>query len=117
MSVIDDHHELLAAVQTLSEPLTCPPEVGQRVRSHTVPIDEELQMKVIELLVDLGWQGLSSLMWVLPEDQKPRLVDFNARHVASFDQYIAAGPNFPAIWARLVTGTGNSHREPGPKWA
>jgi len=104
MTIMDADHELLAAVQTLAEPLTNPPLVGQRVRSVTVPVDPELERKVRDLFTDLGWVGLASLNLLLPEDGEAQLIDFNGRYSASFDQYIAAGPNFPAIWARMVTG-------------
>jgi predicted ATP-grasp superfamily ATP-dependent carboligase len=104
MTIIDADQQLLAAVQTLAEPLTNPPMVGQRVRSVTVPVDPELERKVRELFIDLGWVGLASLNLLLPEAGEVQLIDFNGRYSASFDQYIAAGPNFPAIWARMVTG-------------
>ena len=104
MTIMDADQQLLAAVQTLAEPLTNPPVVGQRVRSVTVRVDPELERKVRELFIDLGWVGLASLNLLLPEAGEAQLIDFNGRYSASFDQYIAAGPNFPAIWARMVTG-------------
>jgi predicted ATP-grasp superfamily ATP-dependent carboligase len=104
MTIMDPSGQLLAVVQTLAEPLTNPPVVGQRVRSVTVAVDAELERKVRDLFIDLGWVGLASLNLLLPEDGEAQLIDFNGRYSASFDQYIAAGPNFPAIWARMVTG-------------
>ena len=104
MTIMDPEQHLIAAVQTLAAPLTNPPGVGQRVRSVTVPVDPELERRVRELFIDLGWVGLASLNLLLPEAGEAQLIDFNGRYSASFDQYIAAGPNFPAIWARMVTG-------------
>jgi hypothetical protein len=104
MAIMDPSGTLVAAVQTLAEPLTSPPVVGQRVRSVTVPVDPELEKKVTSLFLDLGWVGLASLNLLLPADGEARLIDFNGRYSASFDQYIAAGPNFPAIWAAMATG-------------
>lgn len=104
MMVVDADHRLIAGVQTIAEPLTCPPKVGQRVRSVSTEPDEAFRNSMVALMIDLGWVGLPSLNLLVPEDGAPRLIDFNGRYSASFDQYIAAGPNFPAIWARLATG-------------
>jgi hypothetical protein len=35
---------------------------------------------------------------------RPRVVDFNGRLSLSFEQTIAAGINFPAVWACIATG-------------
>ena len=48
---------------------------------------------------------MASLNLLLPEGNgEPALIDFNGRYGASFDQYIVAGSNFPAICACLATG-------------
>jgi hypothetical protein len=106
MVIIDDQGRIVTRVQTLAEPMLYPgPDVGQRVRSVTVPIDEHLDEKVGALMNELEWVGMTSLMFILPSDGgKPMLTDFNSRCVASSDQYIAAGVNFPTIWACLMTG-------------
>jgi len=100
-----DHGEILAGVQTRAEPLFYPgPEVGQRIRSESVPVDEDLHAKTSELIRELKWEGLASLNLLSPiEGGEPVLIDFNGRFGASFDQYIAAGPNFPAMAASLST--------------
>jgi predicted ATP-grasp superfamily ATP-dependent carboligase len=104
--IVDGQHGILGGVQTLAEPLFYPgPDVGQRVRSVSVPVDQDLQAKTSALMRDLEWVGMASLNLLLPgEGGEPVLVDFNGRYGASFDQYIAAGSNFPAIWAALATG-------------
>jgi predicted ATP-grasp superfamily ATP-dependent carboligase len=104
--IVDGSNEILGGVQTLAEPLFYPgPDVGQRVRSVSVAVDEELEAKTGSLMKDLRWVGMASLNLLLPaHGGEPSLVDFNGRYGASFDQYIAAGSNFPAIWAALATG-------------
>lgn len=95
--------ELVTCVQQLSEPLTWPSHAGTRVRSKTVPLDERLAKGVSTFLRDLGWFGFASLQFMQPEDDAPRLIDFNGRLPLSFQQSIAAGPNFPALWACVAT--------------
>jgi predicted ATP-grasp superfamily ATP-dependent carboligase len=104
--VIVDAGEIIAGVQTLAEPLFYPgPDIGQRIRSVSVPVDKDLHEKASALMTDLKWEGLASLNLLLPRDGgEPLLIDFNGRYGASFDQYIAAGSNFPAISAALATG-------------
>ena len=104
--IVDGSSEILGGVQTLAEPLFYPgPDVGQRVRSVSVPVESDLRAKTEALMKDLRWVGMASLNLLLPRDgDEPSLVDFNGRYGASFDQYIAAGSNFPAIWADLATG-------------
>jgi predicted ATP-grasp superfamily ATP-dependent carboligase len=104
--VVDEAGNVIAGVQTLAEPLFYPgPDVGQRIRSVSVPVDEKLQGRTAALMKELKWQGMASLNLLRPEDDgEPALIDFNGRYGASFDQYIAAGSNFPAIWACMATG-------------
>ena len=104
--IVGKSNEILGGVQTLAEPLFYPgPDVGQRVRSVSVTTDRALQGKTGALMGDLGWVGMASLNLLQPDrGGEPMLVDFNGRYGASFDQYIAAGANFPAIWADLATG-------------
>ena len=104
--VVDETNEIVTGVQTLAEPLFYPgPDVGQRVRSVSVPIDDALRKSTAALMGELGWVGMASLNLLLPDEGgEPTLIDFNARYGASFDQYIAAGSNFPAIWACQATG-------------
>ena len=101
-----EHGEILAGVQTIAEPLFYPgPDVGQRIRSESVPVDEDLHARTSALMRELKWEGLASLNLLSPfEGGELVLIDFNGRFGASFDQYIAAGPNFPAMAASLATG-------------
>ena len=104
--VVDEAGAIVVAVQTVAEPLFYPgPDIGQRIRSVSIDVDEGLRAKVGALMNELGWVGLTSLNLLLPDEGgEPTLIDFNARYPASFDQYIQAGPNFPVIWACLATG-------------
>jgi hypothetical protein len=107
--LIDRDGGLVAAVQQRSEPptqtpLTWPPGAGVRVRSVTVPLDQELAGKVTVLLRRLGWFGFVGLMFIVGADGLPRLVDFNGRIPISFQQSIAACPELPDLWARVASG-------------
>jgi len=103
--VVDSGGEIIDGVQTLAEPLFYPgPDIGQRIRSVSVPVDPELHKKTAALMRELEWEGMASLNLLLPDGGgEPALIDFNGRYGASFDQYIAAGSNFPAVWACLAT--------------
>jgi predicted ATP-grasp superfamily ATP-dependent carboligase len=104
--VVNGKGEIITGVQTLAEPLFYPgPDVGQRIRSVSVPVDEELQKKTAALMKELEWEGMASLNLLLADGGgEPALIDFNGRYAASFDQYMAAGSNFAAMWACLATG-------------
>ena len=103
--VVDRAGEIVAGVQSIADPLVYPgPDVGVRVRSHTVPLDEELHRNATALMNELGWVGFTSLQMLLPSDGEAKVIDFNGRFTNAIDQYIAAGPNFPDLWARVVTG-------------
>jgi predicted ATP-grasp superfamily ATP-dependent carboligase len=95
---------MITCVKQLSEPLQLPPEGGTRVRSQTVPTEESLAQGVASFLRDLGWYGFASIQFMQPDVGPPRVVDFNGRLSLSFEQTIAAGINFPAVWACIATG-------------
>jgi predicted ATP-grasp superfamily ATP-dependent carboligase len=101
---LDRQGGLITCVQQLSEPLTYPPGAGTRVRSVTVPVDHDLVQHATSLLNDLDWFGFASLQFIKPDSQDPQLIDFNGRLSLSFEQSIAAGPNFPLLWAAVATG-------------
>jgi predicted ATP-grasp superfamily ATP-dependent carboligase len=107
--LIDRGGDLVAAVQQRSEPLTetpltWPPGAGVRVRSVTVPLDQELIERITVLLGRLGWFGFVGLMFIVGGDGVARLVDFNGRIPMSFQQSIAACPPLPDLWARVAAG-------------
>jgi hypothetical protein len=107
--LVDRGGGLVAAVQQRSEPLTespltWPPGAGVRVRSVTVPLDQELVAKITVMLRRLGWFGFVGLMFIVGADGVPRLVDFNGRIPMSFQQSIAACPPLPDLWARVAAG-------------
>jgi hypothetical protein len=107
--LVDRSGDLVVAVQQRSEPvtetpLTWPPGAGVRVRSVTIPLDQELVAKITVLLRRLGWFGFVGLMFIVGADGVPRLVDFNGRIPMSFQQSIAACPQLPDLWARVAAG-------------
>jgi predicted ATP-grasp superfamily ATP-dependent carboligase len=107
--LLDRGGRLVTAVQQRSEPatetpLTWPPGAGVRVRSVTVPLDQELAGRITAMLGSLGWFGFVGLMFIVGADGVPRLVDFNGRIPMSFQQSIAACPTLPDLWARVAAG-------------
>jgi predicted ATP-grasp superfamily ATP-dependent carboligase len=102
--VMDRDGRMITCVKQLSEPLQLPPDAGARVRSQTVPTEESLADGVAAFLSDLGWYGFASIQFMQPDVGPPRVVDFNGRLSLSFEQTIAAGINFPALWACVATG-------------
>jgi predicted ATP-grasp superfamily ATP-dependent carboligase len=112
--VVDRDGAVIASVRQLSEALTWPPDAGTRVRSVTVPKDDAVEKGSAAFLEELGWFGFASLQFIQPDDGPPQVIDFNGRLSLSFEQSIAAGPNFPALWACVATG--RPHDEvPEPK--
>ena len=97
-----DGHAIARAQQVAEQ--TYPRGAGVDARSRTVPIDEELAAKTMALLTDLGWFGLAHLEFLVPEGGQPRLIDFNGRIYGSLALAMAAGVNFPALWAQLAMG-------------
>ena len=94
---------VLARAQQESE-LIYPPWVGVSVRAATVPIDEYLAERAVQMLRDLGWFGLAQLQFLVPDDGIPRLIDFNGRFYGSLALAVAAGANFPGLWADSALG-------------
>lgn len=101
--LLDEDGRVIARAQQVAE-RTYPRDAGIDARSRTVPIDEELAEKTTALLTDLGWFGLAHLEFLVPEDGRPRLIDFNGRIYGSLSLAVAAGVNFPALWAQLAMG-------------
>jgi predicted ATP-grasp superfamily ATP-dependent carboligase len=81
-----------------------PPEAGVSARAETVPIDEALAAKVSQLVHEVGWFGLAELQFLVPNNARPVLIDFNGRFYGSLALAVAAGVNLPAIWACVATG-------------
>lgn len=102
-ALTDRDARIVAQVQQVAD-ITWPVSAGVSARAHTVAIDEELAAGIARLLEALGWFGLASLQFILCEDDVPRLLDFNGRFYGSLALGVAAGPNLPAVWARMATG-------------
>ena len=81
-----------------------PRPIGVTARGRTVPVDSELRAAIERLLGDLEWQGLAQLQFLVPADERPRLIDFNPRFYGSIALAVRAGANHPDAWARLITG-------------
>ena len=79
------------------------PRCGVMAYARTIPPDHELEDRVSELLLRLGWQGVFQLQFI--HDGTTRLaIDLNPRFYESMGLTIAAGTNLPAIWMQLLLG-------------
>jgi predicted ATP-grasp superfamily ATP-dependent carboligase len=118
IAVTDRDARIVARVQQIAD-RTWPVGVGVSARAHTVAIDSDLDKQVQVLLASLGWFGLAQLQFILAKDGIPRLLDFNGRFYGSLALAVSAGPNLPAIWARLATGLPVGHvptAQPGKRY-
>jgi predicted ATP-grasp superfamily ATP-dependent carboligase len=109
--LVDREGALVAALQQ-EACRTHPPGVGVTSRGITVAVSPDLTAKAVRLLRDLSWTGLVQLQFIVPEDRCPRLVDLNARCYGSMALAVAAGVNFPALWAAVATGRPVARVEP-----
>lgn len=101
--LVDREGRAVARAQQVAEQ-TYPRRAGVDARSRTVPVDETLATKATTLLTDVGWFGLAHLEFLVPGDGRPRLIDINGRIYGSLALAVAAGVNFPALWAQLEMG-------------
>jgi predicted ATP-grasp superfamily ATP-dependent carboligase len=104
IAITDRDARMVARVQQVADRIW-PVGVGVSARARTVEVDPILAAKVGQLLEAFGWFGLAQLQFILGEDGVPRLLDFNGRFYGSLALAVAAGPNLPAIWARLAVGS------------
>lgn len=102
--LVDPDGEVVGAVRSVGPARTWPAEAGMRVRSRTLPIDHDELERAARLLHGLGWWGLADLDFLAPPDGPPQLIDLNGRLYGSLSIALAAGVNFPDLWARLATG-------------
>jgi predicted ATP-grasp superfamily ATP-dependent carboligase len=86
-----------------------PVPAGWTARAHTLPLDADLTRRAELLLDTLGWIGLVELEFIRGADGGPRLIDFNGRYYGSMQLAVAAGIDFPRLWAEDATG-----RDPQP---
>ena len=102
-AVTDTNGKPIAESQQIAD-ATWPRGAGISARAHTVPIDRELSGRAARLLQRLGWFGLVQLQFVLADDHRAWLIDFNGRLYSSLGLAVRAGANLPAVWASLATG-------------
>lgn len=104
MTVLSDRRgRVVASLQQRAE-LTWPPRVGVSARARTVPIDQSLLARVGDLIRRLRWFGLAQLQFLADGEGNFRLLDFNGRFYGSLALALAAGVDFPTMWARLALG-------------
>ena len=81
-----------------------PLDAGVSVRARTEPLDPHLARGVAEMLRDLGWHGMAQTQFLQPAGGSPQLIDVNPRFYGSLGLAVAAGADFPALWARMAMG-------------
>jgi hypothetical protein len=79
------------------------PRCGVMAYARTIPPDHELETRVSDLLLRLGWQGVFQLQFI-DDGTTRRAIDLNPRFYESMGLTIAAGTNLPAIWMQLLLG-------------
>ncbi|HEY1457646.1 MAG TPA: ATP-grasp domain-containing protein [Solirubrobacteraceae bacterium] len=103
ISVLSDQRSRIVACTQQRAELTWPPRVGVSARARTVPLEPDLFERVRALIERLEWFGLAQLQFLVAADSDARLLDFNGRFYGSLALAIAAGVDFPTLWARLAT--------------
>lgn len=94
-----------------------PPDRGHFTRGETMSIDPELSRKSIAFLRRVGWYGLSELEFLVSPSGEPQLIDFQGRYYGSMALAMAAGTDYPQLWAAAVLGDWPSDIQPVPPLA
>jgi len=81
-----------------------PAGAGVSVRARTVAVDPGLAEGIDALLDRLCWIGLVQMQFVVAPGGAPHLIDFNPRFYGSLSLAVAAGVDYPVLWARQATG-------------
>jgi predicted ATP-grasp superfamily ATP-dependent carboligase len=103
MTALADRRGAVVACEQQVATHTWPLDVGGGTRAVTVECDLDLAGRVARLLADLGWFGLAQVQFLQESTGPPRIIDLNGRFYGSMALAVAAGPNFPDLWARLAT--------------
>jgi predicted ATP-grasp superfamily ATP-dependent carboligase len=99
--VVDGSGTVVASVQHVAERIW-PPGAGFSCRAVTMPVDRDLEQQLATMLSSVGWVGLAQFQMIVPPGGQPHVIDFNGRFYASLESAMAAGVNFPVIWADLA---------------
>ena len=86
-----------------------PGEQGASTLQRSVRRDDLVVLSE-RLLKPIGWQGMVEVEWMLVGDE-PVLLEINPRPWASLGLAVAAGVDFPLLWAELALG----HDVRGPR--
>lgn len=91
------------------------PQAGNACYSETVEAPEQLRGQVVELLVDLGWEGIFELELIESAERGRHAIDLNPRPYGSIALAIGAGANLPAVWCEHLSGSdpGEVRARPG----
>lgn len=101
VALADRESRVVAALQQRAS-VVWPIQGGGSVRAVTVPVDQTLAEKVSALLAHLNWFGIAQVQFQQPPGGEPVLIDLNGRFYGSMALAIAAGVDFPAMWADLA---------------
>jgi predicted ATP-grasp superfamily ATP-dependent carboligase len=82
-----------------------PPWGGPSVYSESIPPDQPLIEKCVQLLRALGWQGPAMVEFKIDQsDGQAKLMEVNGRFWGSLQLAIDAGINFPVLLYQLARG-------------
>ncbi|HTX45156.1 MAG TPA: hypothetical protein VMD48_02710 [Solirubrobacteraceae bacterium] len=100
---------VLAGGRLLGEALsryhrTWHPEAGSVSFSQTIAVPDDLRSGIVDLLNDLGWEGLFELELIERTRGGWAAIDLNPRPYGSLALAIGAGVNLPAIWCAHLLG-------------
>jgi len=97
----DKAYEVRLMTQQIAQGLW-PIGMGTPTRAVSVEIDPELASGIAAMLRSFEWFGLSNLQFMLAEDGRPYLIDFNGRAYLTMALAMGSGVNFMDCWARLA---------------
>ncbi len=80
-----------------------PAEQGASTLQRSVARDDLVGLSR-QLLQPIGWRGLVEVEWLEAPDGTPYLMEINPRPWASLGLAVAAGVDFPRLWAELALG-------------
>lgn len=82
-----------------------PPWGGPSVYSESIPRDDRLIEKCVELLRALGWQGPAMVEFKIDQrDGEPKLMEVNGRFWGTLQLAVDAGIDFPLLLYQLASG-------------
>lgn len=87
------------------------PQAGNACYSETIEAPDRVRRQVVELLRDLGWEGIFELELIDSAAHGRHVIDLNPRPYGSIALGIGAGANLPAVWCAHLGGANSREVE------